>query len=50
MGYDIKPDKEHFRVYINGEFYCTADTRNEAESEIKTYFSERGLHLATAQN
>jgi hypothetical protein len=38
MTYDIKPYKEHFVVYINGEFYCTADKRTEAEEDVENYF------------
>ena len=34
----IVPVKEHFEVYINGAFYCSADNRREAEEEIKNYY------------
>lgn len=43
MTYDIKRNKEHFDVYINGKFYCTADNEKEAVSEIQSYFEERGV-------
>lgn len=36
--YEIKPDREHFVVYINGEFYCTADDYLEATRDIEKYF------------
>lgn len=41
MRYDIKRDREHYVVYINGEFYCTADKQNEAAKEIEEYMKER---------
>ena len=37
MNPEIRPVREHFEVYINGKFYCTADSRSEAEDEIKNY-------------
>lgn len=27
--YDIIPKNGHWEVYINGKFYCTADTKSE---------------------
>ena len=39
----IKRNREHFEVYIDGKFYCTADNESEAESEIKEYATERGV-------
>lgn len=42
MNYDIIiPDREHFMVYIEGKFYCTADGWAEAEKEIQNYYAER---------
>lgn len=32
---EIKAVHGHYEVYINGQFYCSADTRAEAEAEIK---------------
>lgn len=32
---DIKQVMEHWHVYINGEFFCSADTYNEAVNEIR---------------
>lgn len=32
---EIKHVYDHYEVYINGQFYCSADTRAEAEQEIK---------------
>ena len=40
----IKRNREHFEVYINGRFYCSADNETEAEDEIRNYVSERGDH------
>lgn len=45
MDYMIKPERGYFTVYVNGNFYCTADTWSEAEREAKIYFQ-----LATTQN
>ena len=33
--YDIVPNKGHYDVHINGKLYCTADSMQEAESEIR---------------
>ena len=38
MNVDIKRNHEHFDVYINGKFYCTADDEREAAIEIQEYF------------
>lgn len=37
MTHEIRPVHEHFEVYINGKFYCSADTWKEADDEIKEY-------------
>lgn len=29
----IKYEYGHYTIYVNGNFYCTADTREEAERE-----------------
>ena len=44
MTFDIKRRKEHFVVYINGKFYCTADNEKEAVMEIKEYEKNGGIH------
>ena len=44
MTYKIKPTKEHFEVYIEGKFYCTADNWREAENEIKNYVKGSDLN------
>ena len=33
--YEIIAVSGHYEVYIEGKFYCTADTINEAEKELK---------------
>jgi hypothetical protein len=35
--FEIKPVREHYEVFCNGEFICSADTESEAEREIKNY-------------
>lgn len=37
MTYKIKREREHFEVYINDKFYCTADNWKEAVNEVETY-------------
>jgi len=37
MSYKIRPKHGHYEVYINGKFYCSADTLAEAVKEIKNY-------------
>lgn len=32
--YQIKSEGGHYVVYLNGEFYCSADTKGEAMNEI----------------
>lgn len=39
MEYEIKRNREHFEVYINGELYCTADSHKEAREEIERDFN-----------
>lgn len=33
--FTIKPVFGHYVVYLNGNFYCSADTYGEAEKEIE---------------
>jgi hypothetical protein len=35
--FEIRPVREHFEVYLDGQFICSADTEAEAEKEIDTY-------------
>ena len=41
MEYDeivIKQVKGHWEVYVNGRFYCSADTYDEALKEITEFY------------
>ena len=35
--FNIIPNNGHFDVYIDGKFYCSADTMPEAAKEIEDY-------------
>ena len=35
--FEIRLDHGHYNVYINGEFYCSSDTSEEALSDIEEY-------------
>lgn len=35
--YKIVPVRDHYEVYINGQFYCSVDNVTEAEREIEQY-------------
>ena len=37
----IRPVREYFEVYIDGKFYCSADSWREAENEIKNYITDK---------
>lgn len=37
MDFVILPKFGHYEVYLNGEFFCTADSYSEAEREIEEY-------------
>ena len=43
----IKRQREHFEVYIDGKFYCSADNEREAAMEIENYAKERGDRYET---
>lgn len=32
---EIKRERDHFIVYVDGEFFCTADTHLEAVQELE---------------
>ena len=46
MEYTIKAERGYFNVYINGKFYCTADTWTEAVMEAEDYLYSRALQVA----
>ena len=37
MNWKIVHNKDHYNVYINGKFYCSADTFEEAVKELEEY-------------
>ena len=41
VDYDIVKDREHYVVYIEGKFFCTADKLSEAAEEVEDYLAER---------
>lgn len=40
MSSKIVHNQDHYEVYINGKFYCSADTITEAAREIEEYERE----------
>ena len=42
MTYKVKPHKGHYVLYINGEFYCTADNMKEVDEELRNYVEKGG--------
>lgn len=45
MNVDIKRNHEHFDVYIDGQFYCSADDETEAAMEIQNYLKNGSENL-----
>lgn len=43
MDYEIKFVRGHYEIYINGEFYCSADNIAEAETEIENLVNSTKL-------
>jgi hypothetical protein len=41
MTYKIVSTHGHYEVYIDGKFYCSADTMHEAAKEVEEY--ENGI-------
>ena len=37
MTTEIIAVRGHYEVYLDGKFYCSADTTDEAEKEIEDY-------------
>lgn len=35
--YSISKKDDHYEVYINGIFYCSADSMSEAANELEEY-------------
>ena len=40
MTYDIVRSYDHYTIYINNKFYCTADTISEATKEVEEYIKD----------
>lgn len=40
MSYQIVSNKGHYEIYINGNFYCSADTYAEAIREVEDFQKE----------
>lgn len=38
INYKIIPNNGHYEAWINGKFYCSADTMREAIKEVQDYF------------
>lgn len=38
----IKQNQGHYDLYINGRFYCSADTYTEAAHELELYEAKEG--------
>ena len=41
MNVTIMPIRGHWEVYVDGNFYCSADDEREAEIEYINYLKER---------
>jgi hypothetical protein len=41
--FNITPVNGHYDVYINGIFYCSADTMPEAIREVEDYEKNKGV-------
>lgn len=35
MNYEVKKVHQHYEIYINGKFYCTADNMTEVREELE---------------
>lgn len=44
MTVNIAPKRGHWEVHINGKFFCSADTFNEAVKEYQDYVEERNVN------
>lgn len=40
MPYQIISNRGHYEIYINGKFYCSADTYVEAVREVEDFQKE----------
>jgi hypothetical protein len=42
---DVKKEREHYVVEVDGHFYCSCDSREEARAEIPAIMLVYGYHL-----
>ena len=47
MSFAIIPENGHWSLYIEGEFYCSADSHIEAAKEYHNYMKERNVNNAS---
>ena len=45
MNFEIIGVTGHYDVYIEGEFYCSSDTYNEAVDEVDKYMESKQKEL-----
>lgn len=48
MNWKIVHNKDHYNVYINGKFYCSADTFEEAVKELEEEVVQRIIKAESA--
>lgn len=48
MNWKIVHNKDHYNVYINGKFYCSADTFEEAVKELEEEVVRRIIKAESA--
>ena len=45
MNYNIIKKYEHYEVYVDGKFYCSADTVMEAVQEIENNYQVKEVNI-----
>lgn len=40
MNFNIIPVREHYEIYLDGEFFCSADTDSEAAKDIEEFMNK----------
>lgn len=41
MDVTIKPERDHYVVYIDNKFFCTSDTYSEVAKEVRDFLLNR---------
>lgn len=41
--FDVERTRGYYTIYLDGSFFCSADSRREAEDEIKAFVKENNL-------